>query len=223
MPFATESYDARLSSSCASRCSWSNCSTTPAFGIWLLVPALPKPSPALYRNPDLQGCDMATVATPTCRKASRMISKSDSKSSFSGRSTSSRGPDTSASVSSPSSTRANLPELLALLETHGKIDESKRQRYDSEDRTEASVSRRRGGPPKTTNSGRRRATNAIHGCATVIGQHVSGLRTRKCSGQSLSKSSLEGGRPCIEWKLEQQAVTDSTAVIVRRRRQVFVV
>ncbi|KAH7942635.1 hypothetical protein HPB51_028685 [Rhipicephalus microplus] len=222
MPFAAESYDARLSSSCTSRCSWSNCSRTPEFAIWLVVPAPPKPSSALYRRHDFRGCDTATVAAPTRRKTSRVRRKSDSKSSFSGRSTSSRGPDTSPSVSSPSSTEANIPEFSAILATHQEADESKRQRDDSEDRAKPSVSRRRGGPPKKMNSGRRRTTNAIHDFATVIGQHLSGLRTRKCSGQSLSKSSLEGGRPCVERKLEQEPVTDSTAVFVPRRPAVFV-
>ncbi|KAL1479741.1 hypothetical protein MTO96_051609 [Rhipicephalus appendiculatus] len=118
------------------------------------------------------------------------------KSSFSGRAASRQGPHTSPPASSSSSTRANLPELFALLTMQQEADQDERQRDDSEDPTEPSVSRRRGGP-LTTSSGRKPRAECE---ARLRYRHrvASGLRARKCSGESLPKSSLEGERGRLE-------------------------
>ncbi|KAL1485986.1 hypothetical protein MTO96_047146 [Rhipicephalus appendiculatus] len=76
---------------------------------------------------------MPTVPAPTRHRARRKRKKSESKSSSSGRSKSSRGSDTSPPAASSSSTRANLPELFALLGMQQEADQDERQRNDSED------------------------------------------------------------------------------------------
>ncbi|KAH8032002.1 hypothetical protein HPB51_022524 [Rhipicephalus microplus] len=71
--------------------------------------------------------------------------------------------------------------------------------------------------------GERRVTNNIrlrHHHQAV----ASGLRTSKCSGRHrLSKTSLEGGRSCIERLLEPKAVADFTAVVMWRTREEFAI
>ncbi|KAH7942636.1 hypothetical protein HPB51_028686 [Rhipicephalus microplus] len=147
-----------------------------------------------------------------------------SSSSFSGCIPTNRGSDTSLPASSRSSTRANLPELFALLATQRKADQGKRQRDDFEEPTKPSVHRRRGRPPTKTTSGR---TPSDERNIWLRHQHqavASGLRPRKCSGhQRLSKTSLEGGPSCLERLQKPKAVADFTAVVVWRMRQKFAI
>ncbi|KAH7985127.1 hypothetical protein HPB51_026872 [Rhipicephalus microplus] len=91
-----------------------------------------------------------------------------SRSSFSGHIPTNRGSDTCPPTSSLSSTRANLPELFALLATQRESDQGKQQRNDFEELTKASVHRRRGGPPTKNTLGERRVRNAIFGSTTII-------------------------------------------------------
>ncbi|KAH8009396.1 hypothetical protein HPB51_016102 [Rhipicephalus microplus] len=142
-----------------------------------------------------------------------------SKSSFSGRAPTNPGSDTSPLASARSSTRANLRELFDLLAMQREADQGKRQREDIEERTKPSVCRCRGGPPVTATLGRtpsdKRHTRLRH-------QHQAAapsLRTRKCSRQSLSETSLQGGRSCVEGLVKPTAATDSTAAVVWRTRQ----
>ncbi|KAL1479740.1 hypothetical protein MTO96_051608 [Rhipicephalus appendiculatus] len=80
---------------------------------------------------------MPTVAAPRHHKR-RNTKKL--KSSFAGRTTSTQGAHTSPPASSSSNTRANLPELFALFTMQQEADQDERQRDDSEDPTEPSVS-----------------------------------------------------------------------------------
>ncbi|KAL1474386.1 hypothetical protein MTO96_020879, partial [Rhipicephalus appendiculatus] len=153
-----------------------------------------------YLAASTQAIEAPTSRTEICQQSlllgTTRRERKKLKSSFSGRAASRQGPHTSPLASSSSSTRANLPELFALLTMQQEADQDEHQLDDSEDPTEPSVSRRRGGP-LTTSSVRKPRTECE---ARLRYRHrvASGLRARKRSGESLPKSSLEGERGRLE-------------------------